>query len=665
MRRFVTALITTTLVVAAPSAQVRRPYSPAQLPPTPQFKTSVDVIHLDVSVLDEHRRPVRGLKPSDFTILEDGTPREIAVFEAVDIPDPEPVTATWKREVAPDVRANDDVQERRLFLLILDDSTIQASPRAINTAKDVARMVIERFAASDLAAVIFTRDNRHAQDFTADRARLRSAVDRFTVGFRDMGLRDVEAQQPLAGQDDGYFIASSTSLERAVNVLTSLPDRRKSIVYIGQGVPADLESTGFAPPGLPPTGGMSAQMAQAVNSRIKTQMERIFMNARRANINVYTIDACGLRVPGEGGAANVMLCVPGIEQDYLRIIASNTGGRAIVDTNDFRAGVEAIFVENASYYLLGIHLVSARPDGKVRRLEVKVNRPGVTVRTRNGYQAEKATDIAKRKEALVDSPAGLALTGILPKSDLPLQVTAVPFALPGKKESAVAVTVGVRQPIRRNAERTVERVDLLVSAFGVEGNAFGSRRLTANVTLRAGASGLAEYEVLSRIDLKPGRYQLRIGASVGSLSTQGSVYYDVDVPDFTSAPVSMSGLVLTATGGGEVAPKDALTSIIPVIPTTRRTFASGQQVSAFMRLYQGGKAPLAPIPLRVQLIDANDAVVMDRRQDVVPTQFTTARAAHILVPVPVDRLAPGEYLLRIAHGTSDAIRRETRLRVVR
>jgi VWFA-related protein len=665
MRRLVTGLITTALGVAAVSAQVRRPYSPAEVPPTPQFKSSVDVVHLDVSVLDEQRRPVRGLKPSDFTILEDGQPRDIAVFEAVEVPDPEPATATWKREVARDVRANDDVQERRLFLLVLDDSTIQASPRAINTAKDVARMVIDRFGTSDLAAVIFTRDNRHAQDFTTDRTRLLTAVNKFTVGFRDMGLRDAEAQQPLAGQDDGYFLASSTSLERAVNVLTSLPDRRKSIVYIGQGVPANLESTGFAPPGLPPSGGMSIQMAQAVNSRIKTQMERIFMDARRANINVYTIDACGLRVPGEGSAANVMLCVPGVEQEYLRIIASNTGGRAIVDTNDFTAGVEAIFMENASYYLLGIHPASARPDGKLRRLEVKVNRPGVTVRTRNGYREEKASDVVKRKEALANFPAGVALAGILPKSDLPLQVSAVPFAVPGKKESAVAVTVGVRQPIRRNADRTIERVDLLVSAFDVYGKALGSKRLTANVTLRAGASGLAEYEVLSRIDLKPGRYQLRIGASVGSLSTQGSVYYDIDVPDFSSAPVSMSGLVLTASGGGEVAPKDALTSVMPVIPTTRRTFAAEQQVSAFMRLYQGGKGTLVAVPLRVQLIDASDKLVMDRRQDITAPQFTKDRAANILIPVQVDRLAAGEYLLRIASATSDAIRREARIRVVR
>ncbi len=179
MRRQIPVFITiTTFGIATLGAHV--PQRPGQrpgletLPSTAQFKSSVDVVHLDVSVLDRNRRPVRGLKPSDFTILEDGKPQQIAVFEAVDLPDVEAPTASWLREVAPDVRVNTDVQERRLFLLILDDSTIQSSPRALNTARDIARNVIDGFGESDLAAVVFTRDNRNAQDFTADRARLKA-----------------------------------------------------------------------------------------------------------------------------------------------------------------------------------------------------------------------------------------------------------------------------------------------------------------------------------------------------------------------------------------------------------------------------------------------------------------------------------------------------------
>jgi VWFA-related protein len=674
MRAFVTLVVTALVLVGALSAQVpRRPGQPPvpEAPPLPQFKSSVDVVHLDVSVLDRDRRPVRGLKPSDFTILEDGKPQQISVFEAVDIPEEEPPAAAWIREVAPDVRVNTDVQERRLFLVVMDDATIQSSGFAVNKAREVARKVVDSFGPSDLAAVVFTRDNRNAQDFTADRARLNAAVNKFTVGFRDMGAWDPETQTPVPGQDDGYFISSVNVLEEAIIALNSLPDRRKSIIYIGQGIPVNLEAQ-FAPEAGSQSPAAAAtqkyltmlQGTLKAQERVKTQMQRIFQRAARANVTIYTLDICGLR-PFTGVAGNPPpTCIAGLETTYLKTVAENTGGRAVINTNEFDTGVKAIFEENASYYLLGFNPSGPRQDGKFRRLEVKVNRPDLTVRTRNGYEAEKAGDIAKRRAALAQSPAGVAVAGILPRSDLPMQVTAVPFAIPGRKESAVAVTVGIRQPIRQNHARAVERVDLLVSAFGVEGKAFGSRRLTATVAIRAGASGLAEYEVLSRIDLKPGRYQLRIGASVGSLSTQGSVYYDVDVPDFSSSALSLSGIVLSGPGSGEVAPRDALASVMPVIPTSRRAFTAGQQVSAFIRVYQGGDGPLVAVPMRVSLVDSNGAVVMDRRQDLAVAQFTKARAANIVVPVPIDRLAAGEYLLTLEATSSGTLaRRHTRIHV--
>src|SRR5688500_7832104 len=102
----------------------------------------------------------------------------------------------------------------------MDDVTIQASVDALNSARQTARRVIERFGPSDLAAVIFTLDNRGAQDFTADRARLFAAVDKFSVGFRDMGLFDADTQEAVPGQDDMFFQMSADVLGRAVDMLS-------------------------------------------------------------------------------------------------------------------------------------------------------------------------------------------------------------------------------------------------------------------------------------------------------------------------------------------------------------------------------------------------------------------------------------------------------------
>jgi VWFA-related protein len=662
----VLAAATGSLLLTGAALAQQTPQAPV---PAPQFRSGVDLVPLDISVLDRNRRPVRGLTPADFTVFENGKPQEIAMFKAVDIPDPEPPSAPWIREVAADVRTNDGIEERRLFLLLLDDAMIQADVAAMNNVRDIARRVIDRLGPSDLAAVVFTLNNRNSQDFTADRARLRAAVDKFSGGFRDMST------VPSAAGDALYKTYSVNVVEAAVDTLSTMPDRRKAIIYIGQGIPLDLGD--LAPvnnPGLGPAGAPSGMSLQGLAGSLQLRLQRAFERAARGNANVYTIDACGLRaLPGprppamEASAAPmpVATCVPGLEDDYLKMVAENTGARAVTNTNDFEPGVKAIFEENASYYLVGFQSSDQKADGKLRRLEVRVNRPGVTVRTRNGYQADKP-DAARKKAQLAASPLGAALAGLLPKSDLPLEVSAVPFALPGGRESAVLIALGVRQPIRAGAGTTKERVDVQVSAFNTDGKALGSTGLRADITLRPDATGLAEYEVLSRLDLKPGRYQLRIAANVGSLSTSGSLYYDVDVPNFSSSPISLSGLLLSASPGPVVGSHPTFQTVVPVVPTTRRTFTAGHQVSVFTRVYQGGKAAPTSVPVRVQLRNATNELVVDRREELAVTRFSTARSADIKLDVPVARLTAGEYLLTIEAGAQKTmVRRDSRFRIVR
>jgi VWFA-related protein len=627
---------------------------------TPTFRTTIDTVHVDVSVLDRDRRPVRGLKPADFTIFEDGAPQEISVFQAVDVPESTTTLAAWTREVASDVLRNDTGLDQRLFLIVMDDATLQSDLHAIGNAKRIAQRFIDRLGPSDVAAVVFTRDNRHAQDYTSDRARLRTAVDHVSAGFRDMGAFDVERQQPLPGQDDYFFEGSVRVLQDAVRYLTTMPDRRKVMVYVGQGLPFDTASLAAPAAGLPQFGGASSVMRAGMMSRVKELLERLFRDAGRANVNVYALDVCGLRAPTlSTGRAPTPTCVPGPEVDYLKTVANATGGRAITDTNDFEPGLQAVFDENASYYLLGYRPADGGRDGKLHRIEVRVNRRGVQVRTRSGYEAESPKDDRKRV-AMAAAPLDAAIAGALPKRDLPLQMSAVAFDLPGRRESAVAVTIGIQQPIR--AAGTTERVDLQVRAFDVNGKAFASRRLQADVKIRADASGLAEYEVLTRIDLPPGRYQLRGAASVRSLGTSGSVYYDVDVPDVDKPPVSLSGLVLDASPRPIISPRDALRGVLDVVPTNRRTFAGGDRAAAFLRVYQGGKRPLRAVPLRVRLTDQHGAVIVDRPEELAAARFSSARSADVRIDLPVGRMAAGDYLLSIDADSGAAVR-QARVRV--
>src|SRR4029450_10101846 len=104
--------------------------------------------------------------------------------------------------------------------------------------------------------------------------------------------------------------------------------------------------------GTNPNGGASAPAQATEQSQLAYRMQLAFEKAALGHVPVSTIDVCGLRVP----PLSVMTkptCADGLKNDFLRNVAVGTGGRAVVDTNDFKPGVDAIFRENSSYYLIG------------------------------------------------------------------------------------------------------------------------------------------------------------------------------------------------------------------------------------------------------------------------------------------------------------------------
>ena len=278
-------------------------------------------------------------------------PQKIAVFTAVDLPGSATgIRRAWLRNIAPDVGCQRrDRGAPPVPASLIDDAAVQGDVFAGKNVKEIGRRFIEKLGPSDLAAVIFTRDNRNAQDFTSDRTRLLAAVDKFTFGFRDMA--DPRRLPAPTTSTTSYSIGV---LESAVTTLSTLPDRRKAIIYIGQGLPVDFGSVSApaAARACLKTAAPPRCARQGIDGPDHHQMRRAFDRAARANVNVYTLDVCGIRVPPPANARQPT-CVPGLEVDYVQTLAENTGGRAVINTNEFTQGIQAIFDENASYYLLG------------------------------------------------------------------------------------------------------------------------------------------------------------------------------------------------------------------------------------------------------------------------------------------------------------------------
>ena len=240
-----------------------------------------------------------------------------------------------------------------------------------------------------------------------------------------------------------------------------------------------------------------------------------------------------------------------------------------------------------------------------------------------------------------------------------MQVTALPFALPGRSEAGVAIVARVQQP--PVTKRTVQRVELLTTAFDTAGKARASRRQTARVTMLPSDTSVATYEVLSRIDLKPGRYNLRIAAHNPAVEKSGSVFYDIDVPDFRKDGLWLSGAALTVSPGIASAPRGALSELIPVVPSTIRDFMEDDEVHGFIQVSQGGRSAVRAVTLDIRVIDGTDTVVHRASDTLETAMFSAVRSADYQFRLPVEQLKPGAYLLTIeATAGGRSARRDVR-----
>jgi hypothetical protein len=360
--------------------------------------------------------------------------------------------------------------------------------------------------------------------------------------------------------------------------------------------------------------------------------------AQTANVVVMPVDPKGVTI---GSSATGLL-----RSGFLRSIGDNTGGRTVMNTNDMEREVPALFTENGSYYLLGVDPPIVKDDGSFHNVRVTVNRPGVVVRTRSGFFAPTAEE----RRVMAAKPArGIEATieGALPKTDLPLEVTVMPFAEANGKAS-VAVALSVTQPVdaqsRRN--RRMESVEIIASAFeAATGKGAGSRRQKADVELLPTTADDRQFEVFTRLPVPPGRYELRLGIQTSSGQT-ASVYTYADVPNFASDVVSLSGIVFNSTPAPRSAPKDLLIDLTPLAPTAWRAFQKTDRVIAYARVYEGGSNPVVPVDVTTSITDARNQRI-SRGGGTLSEAVFKGRSAEYRFQVPVDRLPVGEYLLNI------------------
>src|SRR5687767_6976693 len=331
--------------------------------PAPTFRSEINFVQIPVRVLDARGEFVKGLTETNFQILEDGQPQVITAFSAVDIPSIA-IDATVPDAPLASVDAvasNDPITvDGRVYVFVFDNQAMSPAT-ALRTRHVVRGFVRDYLKANDIAAVVFTGAGR-GQHFTRNRRLLNDAIERL--------LGDPDPT------DDAAHLSLATIAETARS-MAAIKGRRKALVLLSPNpICSLLESEGI--------GGKVSSCREDARYALRAAVQ--------SDVSIYTIDPNGLNtsarsraehsgyIESNGVAARSAFAAARSESrgpgDAARYLAEESGGFAVVNTNSLSAGFERVAHENSSYYLLGYYSTNNRADGKVRRNEINVNRPG-------------------------------------------------------------------------------------------------------------------------------------------------------------------------------------------------------------------------------------------------------------------------------------------------
>ena len=430
----------------------------AQQPPTFTEEIEVRVMDLDVSVTQKDGRPVTDLRRENFTVRVDGKPVPIDYFARVDagtIHAPDLATAS-PDQVLDAYRRGDEAFVPRHFLLYVDLGHLAPSGR--KRALESLRDLVTRMGPNDRGRVVlFDRRSKELTEWTSSKEELFAALSRVEkagVGMsrlltEQQTLREIDSTRRRTTRE---FLSRQYAEQERAEVRTLLDDMSSELATLAPlaGKKAFLFFSGgfeFQPGYAMAAYALGQGNFLALDTRnFSQELDQIVRRANAAEITFYTVDARGLE--GEGVSASnddPLLNRPGASfiarqdsQEGLVMLARETGGLALLNSNDFRGELARVYQDVSVYYSIGVTL-SKLPAG-YQKVSVDVDRPGAVVRTRRGYaartDAERARDRvqATLKTNLTYTGVPLTLRSAPPtkkggRYELPIQVTIPASAL--------------------------------------------------------------------------------------------------------------------------------------------------------------------------------------------------------------------------------------------
>lgn len=346
----------------------QRPADPQQPPRPPTFRTTLETVRVDATVIDSHGKPVTSLSVDDFVLEEDGAPQKIDQFRLVELNGQPPegdetsLAVTSRGHEATEV-AREDV---RVFLVFWDDYHIhQLAATLLRTA--LKKFLRANLGPTDMVAVMTQFTPASDIRFRRDHEDMALDVDKLE-GRRGIYLpRNVAEENHMRAMRNIEFVRSEVSasaLRAAIAHLGAIRQGRKTILYLSQEY-----GFGRATP---------------------TEATSLIQAANDANVVLYSVNPDGLQLNRS-------------RFGLLTDVARNTGGESL-QSNSLDLVIRRAVAQSTVTYLLGYSPSPLRHDGKFHKISVRVRGKGLQVRARNGYWAPTAGAVKRALDAAAAAP---------------------------------------------------------------------------------------------------------------------------------------------------------------------------------------------------------------------------------------------------------------------
>jgi VWFA-related protein len=537
--------------------------APAPAEQNPTFKAKTEETVLDVVVRDKKGRLVKDLKESDFTVTDNGATRPIKSFRIVE--GTEAINSSGGRMQL------DPLRQLRLITLVFQGGDNNSK----KLARDAANELIKGELAQNVYIAVMAIDHKlqAIQPFTNDRELLRKGIARATASVNDYTSDTIQVRKDLE-QILGPAQGGDTSLTGQANTLSAAASSATGpgaannsgaqaamaqlMVTILKNAQSD-ESQDWSRASVFPLLDLVKEQYRLpgrktilyfsggfpITQDTEDPFKQIVSIANRANVSFYAIDINGLTTWSTAGNANSALNnasaasmshvtssgnavstwdAKGADsaldagksdtQLTIKMLAEQTGGVLIANTNDFRTPIRKITEDVQSYYEITYDPQIVKYDGAFRKVFVKTDIADLKVQSRAGYFALPPNVTQGTVLAAYEVPLLQALDTQPLQTDFPFQAAAMHFRSNGGTcEVVVDIPVGgLTYEENKQAGYFEGKLAYVAVVKDAEGQVV--KKLRQQIPLRVTPDKLAAYKASSHfiydegMNLNPGHYTL-------------------------------------------------------------------------------------------------------------------------------------------------------------